>query len=219
MYVAVAGGVPDLRDNPTARQPTDQPFGRNTQDGKWGILSASGVFPPNAHVPQAAIFDQKNKTILVAEQSGYAVDDALDPPDLYDVRNSWPKGAFMGTYGDYGTLRSSYPGINGDGSERCWNITTVRYPLNMRNIKGKKGVVTDPPKPRPAKEGEEPPPPPPYPPEGYGPGHNNPIISAHPGGAYLLMADSSAPFMNEQLDLMILLRMSTRDDKVDVADQ
>ncbi|MBN8628574.1 MAG: DUF1559 domain-containing protein, partial [Planctomycetes bacterium] len=62
------------------------------------------------------------------------------------------------------------------------------------------------------------PPPPPYPAEGYGPGHNQPIISAHPGGAHMLFADGSASFMNEAMDLMLLLRMATRDDKVDVAD-
>lgn len=217
MYTPVAGGVPDLRDS-QIMQPTDKPHGRNTQDGKWGILSGSGVFPPNARVQQAAIFDQKNRTILIVEQSGWALDTTLEPPDKFDTRSAWPKGAFMGTYGNYKEPRSTHPNLNGDGSERCWNITSVRYPINMHDIKGKKGIVTDPAPPRPAKEGEEPPPPPPYPAQGYGPGHNQPIISAHPGGAHMLFADGSASFMNEAMDLMLLLRMATRDDKVDVAD-
>ncbi len=216
MYAAVAGSAPDLRDG-NITQPTDKPAGRNTQDGKWGILSGSGVFPPNARIQSAAVFDQKSKTIIVVEQSGYAIDKTLDPPDLYDLRSAWPKGAFMGTYGDYREPRATHPGVNGDGSERCWNITTIRYPLNTHDIK-KKGIVVDPPAPRPAKEGDPVPPLPPYPPQGYGPGHNQPANSAHPGGAYVLMADGSAQFLNEQIDLMLLLRMATRDDKVDVAD-
>ena len=96
-------------------------------------------------------------------------------------------------------------------------MTTVRYGINYF-ITGKKGIVTDPPLPRPAKEGEEPPPPPPYPPEGYGPGHNHPITSPHPGGATVLMAGGGTKFLNQNIDLIILLRMATRDDKIDVAD-
>ena len=218
MYSAVAGGAPDLRDNNLTKS-TDAPAGRNTQDGRWGILSDSGLFPPNKRVQHAAIVDQKDKTIMVVEQSGYVQDHtvSLEPPDLYDVRSAWPRGAFMGTAGDYKDLKPTQTGINGDGGERCWNLTTVRYGINYF-ITGKKGIVTDPPLPRPAKEGEEPPPPPPYPPEGYGPGHNHPITSPHPGGATVLMAGGGTKFLNQNIDLIILLRMATRDDKIDVAD-
>jgi hypothetical protein len=215
MYVAIAGSAPDGLGY--EQQPNkDFPSGRNTRDSRYGILSASGVFPPNSQLEQAALVDQKARIIIVAEQSDYVRDQSLDPMDLYDVRSSWPRGAFMGTRGNYQIPKPAAKDINGTGTERCWNITSVRYPLNFREIKGKPGIVTDPPPPRPAKEGDPPPPLPPYPPEGYGPGHNNPLLSGHPEGVQVLMADDSVNFLNEKLDLGLLIKMCTRDDKVDV---
>jgi len=214
MYTALAGSAPDmgLRYNGEL----DRAAGRNTNEGPWGILSASGAFPPNQRMREASILDQKNKTILVVEQSDYARDDTLDPPNLYDIRNGWPKGVFMGATGNYQTIGMQATDLNGDGRQRNWNITTLRYPLNTRDIKGKKGIYTDPAAPRPAKEGDPIPPTPPYPAEGYGPGHNNPIVSAHPEGANVLMYDGSVHFLNEKIDQRILMLMSTRDDGLNV---
>ncbi|MCE9603946.1 MAG: DUF1559 domain-containing protein [Planctomycetia bacterium] len=217
MYTAVAGSAPDLRDyNPTAE--LDRAAGRNTSDGPWGILSASGVFPPNRRLRRASVLDQKDKTIMLVEQSDYARDTSVEPPDRFDIRSAWPKGAFMGATGNYDELSTTALSLNGDGSERCWNITSVRYPLNMRDIKQKRGIFTDPAPPRPEKEGDPTPPTPPYPIDGYGPGHNQPIISAHPEGAQVLMFDGSVHFLNEKMDLALLLRMCTRDDRTDIAE-
>lgn len=215
MYAAVAGSAPDAQ-NYDANPVKTHPWGRNTKDGAYGILSSSGVFPPNTYIEFAAVRDAKNRTILVGEQSDYVRNKALDPPDLYDVRSSWPRGAFMGSEGNYNQIRMAASGVDGDGSRRLWNVTTVRYPLNFPDFKAQ-GIVTDPPAPRPAKEGDPPPPLPPYPAAGYGPGHNHPFVSAHPGGVQLLMADGSAQFLNDDLDLELLLKMSTRDDGLEVS--
>jgi hypothetical protein len=218
MYTAIAGSAPDgLRYDQLSNKNT--PSGRNTRDSQYGILSASGAFPPNAGLEQAALSDQKAKIILVAEQSDYVRDTSLDPLDLYDVRSAWPRGAFMGTHGNYQQLRAAAEDVGGKGTERCWNISSVRYPLNFRdfNERNKKpGIVTDPPPPRPAKEGDEPPPLPPYDHAKFGPGHNNPLVSAHPGGVQMLMGDESVQFFNEDMDMRILILMSTRDDAVDI---
>jgi hypothetical protein len=216
MYVAVAGSAPD--GNRYDQLPNkNAPSGRNTRDSQYGILSGSGAFPPNSQLESASLSDSpKSRIILVAEQSDYVRYDDLEIPEKYDVRNSWPRGAFMGTTGNYVTLRAASDDVNGKGNERCWNITSVRYPLNYRDIKNKPGIVVDPPPPPPAKEGEEPPPLPPYPAEGYGPGHNNPLISGHPGGVQMLMADESVTFFNDGMDMRILVLLSTRDDTVDV---
>jgi len=215
MYVAIAGSAPDgMGYDQQAKK--DFPSGRNTRDSKYGILSASGVFPPNSQLEQAALVDQKSRIIMVAEQSDYVRYTELDPAELYDVRSAWPRGAFMGTRGNYTVPKPAAGDVNGTGTERCWNITSVRYPLNFRDIKGKPGIVTDPPPPRPAKEGDEPPPLPPYDHAKFGPGHNNPLLSGHPEGVQVLMADESVHFLNEKLDLGILIKMCTRDDKVDV---
>ena len=57
------------------------------------------------------------------------------------------------------------------------------------------------------------PPTPSYVAEGYGPGHNNPLISAHADGVNVLMFDGSVKFLNDKMSLEILLMMTTRDDK------
>lgn len=211
MYVAVAGGAPDAKDIDVAASHS-LARGRNTRDGKFGILSASGVMPVGLRMVDAAVTDTKSKTIIMVEQSDYGRDDSLDPPDLYDVRSAWPAGAFMGSTGDYAQLSPKAEGINGSGEARVWNVTTVRYPINTRNVLGKSGFVVDPAPPRPAKKGDPVPEPPPYPVQGYGPGHNHGIIAAHPGGANVLMADGTAVFLNEELDLNLLLELVTRDD-------
>lgn len=217
MYTAIAGSAPDFKSyDPKAG--FDKPAGRNTLDGPWGILSGSGVFPPNRRIRQSAVTDQKDKTIMVAEQSDYARDDSLDPPAKFDVRSAWPRGAFMGTTGNYSPLTelsTTATSLDGDGGERCWNISSVRYPLNMRDIKQKRGIFTDPAPPRADSNGVVPPTPP-YPEEGYGPGHNNPLISAHADGVNVLMFDGSVKFLNDKMSLEILLMMCTRDDNRNV---
>jgi len=217
MYTAIAGSAPDFAGyDPKAG--FDKPAGRNTLDGPWGILSGSGLFPPNRRIRSAFVFDQKDKTIMIAEQSDYARDDTLDPPAKFDVRSAWPRGAFMGTTGNYSPineLSTTATSLDGDGAERCWNISSVRYPLNMRDIKQKRGIFTDPEPPRAGPDGVVPPTPP-YPEEGYGPGHNNPLISAHADGVNVLMFDGSVKFLNDKMSLEILLMMSTRDDKRNV---
>lgn len=217
MYTAVAGGAPDARDADVSKI-LSQPFGRNTRDGKYGILSESGVMPVNLRMADAAVSDSKGKTIVLVEQSDYFRNDALDPPDYYDSRSAWPKGAFMGSTGDYGEPRTTAEGINGSGEARVWNVTSVRYPINSRKAIDQPGVVVDPAPLRPAKEGDPTPVQPPYPSEGYGPGHNHGIIAAHPGGAHVLMADGSAHFLNETMDLTLLLQLVTRDDGTDSND-
>jgi len=216
MYVAIAGSAPDGNRYDQLLN-KNVPSGRNTRDSQYGILSGSGAFPPNSQLESASLSDSpKSKIILVAEQSDYVRYDDLEIPEKYDVRNAWPRGAFMGTTGNYQTLKATTEDVNGKGTERCWNITSVRYPLNYRDIKNKPGIVVDPPPPAPAKEGEEPPPLPPYPPEGYGPGHNNPLVSGHPGGVQMLMADESVTFFNDAMDMRVLVLLSTRDDNVDI---
>ena len=68
----------------------------------------------------------------------------------------------------------------------CYNITTVRYGPNMRNY-NQPGVRND-----------------------HGP--NNPLVSAHPGGVNVLLADGSVRFLHEVTDVLTLKRLATRDD-------
>jgi prepilin-type N-terminal cleavage/methylation domain-containing protein len=74
----------------------------------------------------------------------------------------------------------------GYGGERCFNITTIMYQpgTNNYNLPG----VDD----------------------NHGP--NNPLVSAHSGTTSVLLTDGSARSMSNSIDLVMLLRVATRDD-------
>jgi prepilin-type processing-associated H-X9-DG protein len=213
----VAGSAPDALGINVARF-ASSPFGRNTAESRFGILSDSGVMPINRKVADAAVRDPKGKTLMLVEQSGYWQDKTVDPPNDYDPRSAWPNGAFMGSTADYGQVSPLVAGINGEGSARAWNVTTIRYAINDPGILGRNGIVVDPAPPRPAKKGDPTPAAPPYPADGYGPGHNHGIVSAHPGGAHVLMADGASRFLNEKIDRVLLIQISTRDDGAEFDD-
>jgi len=95
------------------------------------------------------------------------------------------------------TVQPGYPhgwamgvGSGGVGSgywgERCFNITTIMYQPGTNNY-NLPGVD-----------------------ENHGP--NNPLLSAHSGITSVLLSDGSARSMSNNIDLVILLRVATRDD-------
>jgi len=74
-----------------------------------------------------------------------------------------------------------------NGGDRKFNITTVRYSPNTVDIS--------------------------VPGVGSNLGANNGIFSVHEGGAHVLLADGSVHFISENIDLLTLYRLSTRDDR------
>lgn len=203
-YVAIAGSAPDMRQS--GSQPGGTPNGRNTRDASLGILSASGAFPPNRSVRLAALRDGLQHTMLVGEQSDWIHDRQFEPPVLYDARSAWPEGAYIGCGAPYGELNPTADGVNGSGEERCFNVTTVRYPINHRLLA--RGVLAGaatriPPSPRLLPEIKL---------ETYGPGHNQGLFSAHAGGLNVLFADGHVRFLSNETDLGVLLLLATRDD-------
>jgi prepilin-type N-terminal cleavage/methylation domain-containing protein/prepilin-type processing-associated H-X9-DG protein len=209
MYVAVSGSAPDMKGAGLGTS-ISGPQGRNTKDGKYGILSGSGVFPPNQQISAALVRDGTSHTIAVAEQSAGWEDERYDPPLPFDFRSAWPAGAFTGSGGNYQQLRPTADGIDGSGDKRCLNCTSVRYAVNTKGFQ--KGIMALPAAPvPPPKEGEPPPPPAP---KVLGPGHNQGIFSCHGGGAWVLFADGSVHWLNESISLMeVLLPLCTRDDE------
>ncbi|MBN2291166.1 MAG: DUF1559 domain-containing protein [Pirellulales bacterium] len=71
--------------------------------------------------------------------------------------------------------------------DRWFNTTTVRYPINHRDW-GSTGVGN----------------------QYYA--CNRPILSAHPGGAQVVLADGSVRFLNEDLELKTFYNLCNRDD-------
>jgi len=72
----------------------------------------------------------------------------------------------------------------------CYNVTTVRYRLNAKRVLGIR--------PHPGCS------------EDHGP--NNPLQSAHPGGALVGFVDGTVVPLSEDVDLAILLRLANRQD-------
>lgn len=72
----------------------------------------------------------------------------------------------------------------------CWNITTVRYPPNLKRVMAAK----------------------PLPGCSENHGINNPLQSPHPGGLLVGFVDGSAQFIHDSMSPDVLLRSAIRDD-------
>ena len=84
-------------------------------------------------------------------------------------------------------------GISGDDDPRAHNTTTVRHRINEKSAEAI-GVLSD-------NENR---------PNWYQP--NRAIQSAHPGGAYVMLADASVQFLTEDTEINLLYNMADRDD-------
>jgi prepilin-type processing-associated H-X9-DG protein len=211
-YVAIAGSAPDML-GVSATQPVSAPHGRNTQDGPLGILSSSGAFPQNQALKISGLRDGMGHVIIVGEQSSWGIDAKFEKPVRFDLRSSYPGGAYKGAGGEYHQLGTHADGIDGTGAERCFNITTVRYAINTVDIDvehWRKGII--------AKNADPYPPPAKDKPERKpaklpaGPGHNHGLFSAHARGAHVLYADAHVDFRSDDMSLPVLQQLITRDD-------
>ena len=91
-------------------------------------------------------------------------------------------GSHTGFMGAEGFLATVGPTSPG---LRAFNVTTIRYPINQKTrLAGMHNNV----------------------------GHNNGIRSSHPGGAQVLLGDGSVRFLAENLNLLTLHLLATRDD-------
>jgi prepilin-type N-terminal cleavage/methylation domain-containing protein/prepilin-type processing-associated H-X9-DG protein len=146
-----------------------------------GILSGSGVLVPNICVGIKDITDGTANQMAVVEGSNYGYTDPIAKIGMnyidFGGPHAWPMGTDDGTQ-----ITGAMGGTNG----RCFNITTIRYPVNY-NWFGQPGI-------------------------GYNHAANNPISSAHPGGAQVALADGSARFLSDSTDLVMLKRLAIRDD-------
>ncbi len=85
------------------------------------------------------------------------------------------------------------------GSDRSFNCATVRYNIGYKQAEGGHNFN---PCPTTGVCGNS--------------GTNNPIQSAHTGGAHVLLGDGTVHFLSSSLDMSILLNLATRDDGVPV---
>jgi prepilin-type processing-associated H-X9-DG protein len=124
------------------------------------------------------VTDGLSHTLVVGECSARALS-ATHGESRID--GAFPNGWITGTTAT-GTPPTYHSGI----APPSWNITTMRYPINLRNY-DLPGIDDN-------------------------RGANNPLASEHPGGAHVLLADGAVQFRVNSTSVQVLKQLSTRDD-------
>lgn len=166
-------------------------------------MTSSGMLPASQGVGRMSCTDGTSNTIIVGEQGDWLRNTDLNQPAKYHGDAGWDPQGTAGTGprdgGGFlcGTATSApVPTVNPPGAAAakwdgdCYNVTTVRYRLGLKQVLGAR--------PLPGCSEDH--------------GTNNPLQSAHPGGAYVAMADGSVRALSEKVDLSVLLQLAIRDD-------
>jgi prepilin-type N-terminal cleavage/methylation domain-containing protein len=216
-YVGISGGT-DIAPEPYAGGPTyTQALGvpstnqvyrnrgwrlqpANGRTSGEGVLTASGMLPPNEHINMAKCTDGTSNTMIVGEQSDWLRH--LDP----NISTSYHGDPGWSTWGGTsGWLTGTNTGMQigtsqgGDwGSNYTCNTTTVRYKPDLKRVMDPGGSGN-----APGCDERH---------DWDSNGANTPLQSAHPGGILCALVDGSVQFMAGTTDLGVLLRVAIRED-------
>jgi hypothetical protein len=170
-----------------------------------GIITSSGMLPPCQHKSMSRCTDGTSNTMIVGEQSDWLRDVNPSISATYhgdagwDTSGTGPPTASTTDGGGFlsGTVESAPVPMaqsGGPGSPPavydCYNITTVRYPADLKRVLGATA----------------------FPGCGEDHGIKNPLQSAHPGGMLVAFVDGSVQFISGTTDLTILLKIAICDD-------
>lgn len=220
-YVGIAGGC-DISEQssdydaegsfPQLKGPISTRIYNNRFKGlapHGGIMTSSGMLRPCEFTRMASCVDGTSNTIIVGEQSDWLRSADLADQAKFHGDAGWDTNGTAGTGpkdgGGFisGTAASTpIPMVRPPNTAPapwgvdCYNVTTVRYRLNAKHVLG--------PNPHPGCS------------EDHGP--NNPLQSAHPGGALIGFVDGSVLPLSEDVDLAVLLRVAIREDGQNVRD-
>lgn len=156
------------------------------------VHAYNGILCANCKTSIGKITDGTSNVILLAEQSDWAfyLPSGNAAPMRADCRSSGLHGAWLGTF-----LKQRGKGGGNPHDDRVYNTTTIGRPLGSKDC----GFMHFTPE---YCHGE--------PCTKYD--NQSPILSAHPGGAHVAMADGSVQFLNEDIDFDMLQLAGIRDD-------
>ncbi|MCA9036360.1 MAG: DUF1559 domain-containing protein [Planctomycetaceae bacterium] len=154
-------------------------------DGVLGLISGGGMAVANKPIRIRDVTDGTTNTIHLGEMSGNLL--RLDGTYSWVAGSGTVHGWLMGTR-NAGTPPNLDTGTSG-GDQRCFNMVSIRYSPNQEPFANQL-----------------------FPGMGSNQGANNPLNSEHVGGVQILLADGSARFLSENIDLETLKKLSTRDD-------
>ena len=166
-----------------------------------GPMSGGGMFVLDRNIRIGECTDGTSNTIMVGEESdfltvpgpigtGRAPNQGPEGPGLVDLRSTNRHGAFVGNSYHHEPQGDETMGLVNNGCEhpnctRCYNMTTVLYPINTKDWDDKSMKLL---------------------------GCNKPIRSSHPGGALVLFADGHVDYLSDETDMQTLSDLANRDD-------
>lgn len=150
-----------------------------------GQISGAGSLVVGRSIGFKDMIDGTTNVMVVGEASNFIWSASPAAGGSKTVPVNGAHGIMMGT-SNLTTVEISAGGM----FERPFNLTTVRYSPNAPAINNDSN----------------------WPGVGDNYGSNNPLSSAHTGGVQILLGDGSARFLSDNVDMLTLRRLSTRND-------
>ena len=147
-----------------------------------GTHSFGGMLIGNDVVKIGDVTDGTSNTMIIGETSDWAYD-ASNAQQHIDGGWYW---SWMMSSADIGTGTGFFPASPACSDGRIYNLTTIQYAPGTKTY-ALTGVLND-----------------------HGP--NNPLISSHTGGVQVTLADGSVRFISNNVNMVTLRRLATRDD-------
>lgn len=176
--------------------------GADGQDDQYryqsgNVTAHNGMLYSNSKVRWKHITDGTSHVMLIGEQSAHTINSL---GELVDCRSSGPFGAWIGT------VKVGHAPYNHPWLDRVFMTTTIGRPLGSRALcdEVQNYLLTDADLAGPNGE-------PPWIGLITNMDNRSPILSAHPGGAHIVMADASVHFMSEEIDFGLFQRLAIRD--------